>query len=247
MKHLIKELLREGLINKSEDINNITTLIETNIINSTITNGKLLTESEVNELMVGLDTKSLLAEFNEGEGELITESVVTSVLSLIKTFLTTHRVGELVTSLVKLINSWLGIDKDMNGLKDKCEDDDDSNDCKMWVQKLSDLLHNVHHKIMDVLGFVVAVVKYKTFKPSKEQKDSVKDLAHKVFNAFIIGCLVYYTTALGLSIKDVVVNDGSLIATIIPTLGVIAKVSDLSKVFNSKVSEITNGLSTAKR
>lgn len=221
-------------------------LIEERYLNSKGFN-ILLTETQVDKLLVEVDTKDLLNEFNDiiGGKALITESMVLDVIGMIKTFLTSHRVGELVTALTKWILKITGIDKDMNGVRDKCENLENPEECsKMWIQKLSELLEKVHHKINDIIKFVIACLKYKTFKPSKEQKVSVKEEANRFFTAIVIGCLIYYAGMFGINAVDLAsgASGASFLSLIIPAIGTIAKISDLNGKFKQQVSTINNDL-----
>lgn len=187
------------------------------------------------------DDKYIINQFNDllPEGSIINEGLLVDGVSLVKNFLTTHRAGELITALVKLLNKYLGIDKDLDGVKDNCNKD--SSECgKMLIQKISDGLHSVHEKIEKFLIYISAVIKYKTIKPSKEQKEKSKGLAKKLFNAMIVGFLIYYVRKLGIEIGDIVDGDGSMLSTIIPGIGVVTKSSDLIKRFNEKVHHINS-------
>jgi hypothetical protein len=207
----------------------------------------ILTESQVDELLLEVNNKELLKEFNEifENKVLITESLVLDVIAMIKSFLTSHRVGELVTALTKWILKITGIDKDMDGVRDKCQNLPDKDECsKMWIQRLSELLEKVHHKIDGIIRFVIAAIKYKTFRPSKEQKASVEKESKRFFTAIVIGCLIYYAGLLGINITQLAggVEGASFLSLIIPAIGTVAKVSDLNKKFKQQVSTINNDI-----
>ena len=215
-----------------------------------IKNANLLIEERyvIDKLLLEVDNKALLREFNQiFEGKaLITESMVLDVIGMIKTFLTSHRVGELVTALTKWILKVTGIDKDMNGIRDKCENSPNPEECsKMWIQRLSELLEKVHHKITDIIKFVIAALKYKTFKPSKEQKASVEKQSENFFTAVVIGCLIYYVGIFGLNAADLAhhVKGATFLSLIIPAIGTIAKLTDLSSKFKQQVSHVNSDLS----
>ena len=130
--------------------------------------------------------------------ELLKESLALDLISLIKNFLTTHRTAELLTALTKMILKVLRIDSDMDGVKNSCED----NCSVMFIQKLANKLHSIHHKVMEIIGFVAAVIKFRTVKPTTEQKNNAKSLADKIFNAFLLGCLIYYIKSFGMNVYD---------------------------------------------
>jgi len=211
-----------------------------------ISKAMILTEGQVNLLIEGIDTKELLNELNEtmgGKG-LITETLLLDVIGMIKTFLTSHRVAELLTALTKWILKVTGVDTDMTGIKDSCKEAGDEECGKMWIQKLADGLEKVHHKIMGILNYVVAAINNKTFKPSKEQKAEASGVAEKVFKVVVIGCLVYYVGSFGTNAHDLYVGlEGSSIGSlIIPIIGTIAKVSDLHKGFSRGVTLVNSDI-----
>ena len=207
----------------------------------------ILTESEVDTLLLEVNSKDLLVEFNStfGGKALITESMVLDVMGMIKTFLTSHRVGELVTALTKWILKVMGIDKDMDGVRDKCQNLEEKECSKMWIQKLSEALEKVHHKINAIINYVIAVIKFKTFKPSKAQKESVKGAAKNFFTAIVIGCLIYYVGKFGINVADLIEGSAgaSFLSLIIPAIGTIAKISDLNGKFKQTVTTINSDLS----
>ena len=168
-----------------------------------INEANILLEQRENETSFKDEITNLLrSNLNEGK-ELITESLVIDIMGWIKTALTSHRVGELLTSLVKIIYKWLGIDKNMDGIKDKCQKSEDQTECtKMSIQKFSEWLHSIHEKLMKPIEFLSACIKFKTLKPSEEQRQQSKKFSEGVFKAVILGCLVYYLKNLGVEISD---------------------------------------------
>jgi len=202
-------------------------------------------KSLLREQLIDEENKSILINelttiVGDENKHLINESLVLDVIGLIKNFLTTHRTAELLTALTKMILKTLGVDSDMDGVKDNCED----NCSVLFIQKLADKLHQIHHKIMDIIKFVSAIIKFRTFKPSAEQKEQAKDFANKIFNAFLFGCLIYYVKSLGLNVYDLVNGGENYLSLIVPTIGVISKTSDLSKKFNDAITTINAGVTT---
>jgi hypothetical protein len=190
---------------------------------------------EENKTLLVTEITKIIGEENK---DLITESVVLDIIGILKNFLTGHRTAELLTALTKIILKVMKIDTNMDGVKDKCED----NCSVMLIQKLSNFLHGVHHKIIDILKYVAAVMKFKSFKPSNEQKESVKPLVDKIFNAFLFGCLIYYTKSLGINLYDLTQGGQNYLALIIPSIGVVSKISELNQKFNESVSLINAGI-----
>ena len=149
------------------------------------------------------ELKSTLITNLTEEKQLINESIVIDILGWVKTALTSHRFGELMTSLVKIIYKWLGIDKDLDGVKDKCQKSEDETECtKMSIQKFSEWLHSIHEKMMKPIEFLSACIKFKTLKPTEEQKQESKKFSEIIFKSIILGCLVYYVKNLGIEIGE---------------------------------------------
>jgi hypothetical protein len=190
---------------------------------------------EQNKEFIRNELTEILGQENK---KLITESLVLDIIGLIKNFLTTHRTAELLTALTKIILKTLGVDSDMDGVKDNCKD----NCSVLFIQKLANKLHSIHHKIMNIINYVSAVIKFKTFKPTEEQKDQSKNLANNVFNTFLLGCLIYYIKSFGLNVQDLINGSENYLSLIIPSIGIISKTSELSKKFDLAVSQINNGI-----
>ena len=179
----------------------------------------------------------LYPNLNESK-HVINESIVLDILSWVKTVLTSHRLGELMTSLVKIIYKWLGVDKDMTGYEDKCEklEGDKKGECgKLFIQKVADFLHGLHEKIMKPIEFLAAAIKFKTLKPTEEQKQEAKGLSKKLFNGILLGCLVYYVSKMGIEISH-----GNLGHASIYLGGVGIKLSELINKWNHSVHEINS-------
>jgi len=174
-------------------------------------------------------------------GDNLNEGVDTAVnLALYaKDALTNHRAAELITALVKIVNKKMGIDSDLNGIRDKCQKKDGK--CgKMWIQYIADGLHGAHVWLMKILTWIISAIRFKTFKPNAEQKKQCEGIALNIFNTVILGCLIYYIKSFGFEVSELINGDGSFFNTLWPGLGVITKTSDLVKKFNEKIHDINS-------
>jgi hypothetical protein len=182
----------------------------------------------------------LYPNINESK-DIINESIVLDILGWVKTALTSHRVGELMTSLVKIIYKWIGVDKNGDGVKDKCEaiqDEEEKVECgKMGIQRLSEWLHEQHDKIMKPLRFLAAALKFKTLKPSKEQKEEAKGLGKKFFQGIIAGCLVYYMSKMGIE-----ASEGHYAMATVYFGGGMVKLTELIKKWDSTIHDINSAV-----
>lgn len=196
-------------------------------------------EQRDNETYFKNEIRNLLyPNINESK-QVINESIILDILSWVKTALTSHRVGELMTSLVKIIYKWTGVDKNGDGIKDKCEaiqDEDEKIECsKMGIQKLSEWLHGLHEKIMKPLEFLAAALKFRTLKPTKEQKEEAKGLGKLFFQGVIAGCLVYYMRKAGIE-----VSEGHWAAASIYFGGGMIKLTELVKKWDDTIHDINS-------
>lgn len=205
-----------------------------------IKNANILLEQRSNETYFKNEIRNLLYPNVNESKEIINESIVLDILSWIKTALTSHRVAELMTSLVKIIYKWLGIDKDMSGTKDNCEnlEGEEKSECgKLMVQKVADILHKAHEKIMKPIEFLSAALKFRTLKPTEEQKKEAKGLGKKFFNGILLGCLVYYLSKMGIE-----ASEGHWAMASVYLGGVTIKLSELVKKWDSIVHDINSSV-----
>jgi len=199
-------------------------------------------EQRDNETYFKNEMRNLLYPNVNESKQIINESIVLDILSWVKTALTSHRVGELMASLVKIIYKWTGVDKNGDGIKDKCEalPKDEMIECgKLGIQKLSEWLHGLHEKIMRPLEFLAAALKFRTLKPTDEQKEESKKLGKLFFQGVIAGCLVYYMRKAGIE-----VSDGNWATASIYFGGGMIKLTELIKKWETTIHNINSA--TAK-